>query len=115
MNTMFPARVQTDTGAPHFSKLVLNGSTRMISRSMAFFKVASDDQFDNLGADVPYCADIDRSRESESKLVEPAAGFGALMGDRSLAFNGALGDRGLLDPFGALGSHGSLIMHGSLG
>jgi hypothetical protein len=36
MNTMFPARVQTETGAPHFSKLVLNGSTRMISRSIAF-------------------------------------------------------------------------------
>jgi hypothetical protein len=36
MNTMFPARVQTETGAPNFSKLVLNGSTRMISRSMAF-------------------------------------------------------------------------------
>src|SRR5580692_3771783 len=29
-NTMFPARVQTETGAPHFSKLVSNGSTRMI-------------------------------------------------------------------------------------
>ena len=36
MNTMFPARVQTETGAPHFSKLMSNGSTRTISRSMAF-------------------------------------------------------------------------------
>ena len=43
------------------------------------------------------------NRESESKLVEPAAGFGALI------------RLGSLDPFGALGSHGSLIKHGSLG
>jgi hypothetical protein len=33
-NTMLPARVQVDTGAPHFSKLLSMGSTRMISRSM---------------------------------------------------------------------------------
>jgi hypothetical protein len=31
---MLPARVQVDTGAPHFSKLLSMGSTRMISRSM---------------------------------------------------------------------------------
>jgi hypothetical protein len=31
---MLPARVQVDTGAPHFSKLLSKGSTRMISRSM---------------------------------------------------------------------------------
>jgi len=67
------------------------------------FKAASGDQFDNLGADIPYCADIDRNRESDSKLVEPAAGFGALI------------RLGSLDPFGALGSHGSLIKHGSRG
>src|SRR5580700_2466557 len=36
-NTICPARVQADTGAPHFSKLLSNGSTRMISRSMALF------------------------------------------------------------------------------
>ena len=33
-NTMLPARVQVDTGAPHLSKLLSMGSTRMISRSM---------------------------------------------------------------------------------
>src|ERR1700730_15049749 len=33
-NTMLPARVQVDTGAPHFSKLLSIGSTRMISRCM---------------------------------------------------------------------------------
>jgi hypothetical protein len=34
--------------------------------------------------DIP-CADIDRNREPESKLVEPGAGFGALKGGGSLA------------------------------
>src|SRR3984957_1571058 len=31
MKTMSPARVQVETGAPHFSKLLSNGSTRIIS------------------------------------------------------------------------------------
>jgi hypothetical protein len=36
---MLPARVQVDTGAPHFSKLLSIGSTRMISRFMRPFLV----------------------------------------------------------------------------
>ena len=48
-NTICPARVQADTGAPHFSKLLSNGSTRMISRSMALFQspLASVPEQDN--------------------------------------------------------------------
>src|SRR5580693_4080937 len=38
-NTMLPARVQVDTGAPHFSKLLSIGSNRMISRFMRPFLV----------------------------------------------------------------------------
>ena len=38
-NTMLPARVQADTAAPHFSKLLSIGSTRMISRCMRPFLV----------------------------------------------------------------------------
>ena len=36
---LLPTRVQVDTGAPHFSKLLSIGSTRMISRFMRPFLV----------------------------------------------------------------------------